>query len=106
MQQLWRAEPFEFEGQHYRAKRTDSMLPPAIVQQPRIPTWVVGLWPRMKSMRRVAQYDGWIPNYAPPGARRDPTSRHALFTPEIAAEAIAWIHAERERRGSPTDRST
>lgn len=100
MQQLWRAEPFELEGQHYRAKRTDSMLPPAVVQQPRIPTWVVGLWPRMKSMRRVARYDGWIPNYAPPGNSPESADEQTrLFTPEIAAEAIAWIHAERERLG-------
>lgn len=100
MQQLWRAEPFEFEGQHYRAKRTDSMLPPAVVQQPRIPTWVVGLWPRMKSMRRVARYDGWIPNYAPPGNSPESADEQTrLFTPAIAAEAIAWIHAERERLG-------
>ncbi|PWC03853.1 LLM class flavin-dependent oxidoreductase [Agromyces badenianii] len=100
MQQLWRAELFEYEGRHFHAKRTDSMLPPAIVQQPRIPTWVVGLWPRMKSMRRVALYDGWIPNYAPPGqAPAGPEEQQALYTPEVAAEAIAWIHAERARLG-------
>ncbi|KRC60411.1 luciferase [Agromyces sp. Root81] len=100
MQQMWKAEPFEFEGQHYRAKRTDSMLPPAIVQEPRIPTWVVGLWPRMKSMRRVARYDGWIPNYAPPGASPSSAEEQTrLFTPEIAAEALAWILAERAELG-------
>ena len=76
------------------------MLPPAIVQQPRIPTWVVGVWPSMKSMRRVARYDGWIPNYAPPGADAiDPLEQQRTYTPEIAAEAIAWIRAERERLG-------
>ena len=100
MQELWQAEPFEFEGVHYRATRTDTMLPPAIVQQPRIPTWVVGVWPSMKSMRRVARYDGWIPNYAPPGADAiDPLEQQRTYTPEIAAEAIAWIRAERERLG-------
>ena len=100
MQELWQAEPFEFEGAHYRAKRTDTMLPPAIVQQPRIPTWVVGVWPSMKSMRRVARYDGWIPNYAPPGADAiDPLEQQRTYTPEIAAEAIAWIRTERERLG-------
>ena len=100
MQELWQAQPFEFEGAHYRAKRTDTMLPPAIVQQPRIPTWVVGVWPSMKSMRRVARYDGWIPNYAPPGADAiDPLEQQRTYTPEIAAEAIAWIRAERERLG-------
>ena len=100
MQELWQAEPFEFEGAHYRAERTDTMLPPAIVQQPRIPTWVVGVWPSMKSMRRVARYDGWIPNYAPPGADAiDPLEQQRTYTPEIAAEAIAWIRAERDRLG-------
>ena len=100
MQELWQAQPFEFEGAHYRAKRTDTMLPPAIVQQPRIPTWVVGVWPSMKSMRRVARYDGWIPNYAPPGADAiDPLEQQRTYTPEIAAQAIAWIRAERERLG-------
>ena len=59
-----------------------------------------GVWPRMKSMRRVARYDGWIPNYAPPGADAiDPLEQQRTYTPEIAAEAIAWIRAERERLG-------
>lgn len=97
---LWQGRPFEYEGAHYRAKRTTTMLPPAIVQQPRIPVWVVGLWPRMKSMRRVVRYDGWIPNFAPPGASPDGSPDQAqLYTPEIAAEAIGWIRAEREAAG-------
>jgi alkanesulfonate monooxygenase SsuD/methylene tetrahydromethanopterin reductase-like flavin-dependent oxidoreductase (luciferase family) len=100
LQHLWRAEPFEYAGRHYRAHRTDEMLPPAIVQEPRIPTWVVGVWPRPRSMRRVAQYDGWIPNYAPPGADGiDPLEQQRTYTPEIAAEAMRWIRAERERIG-------
>jgi alkanesulfonate monooxygenase SsuD/methylene tetrahydromethanopterin reductase-like flavin-dependent oxidoreductase (luciferase family) len=100
LQPLWRGEPFEHEGEHFHVERTDSMLPPAIVQQPRIPTWVVGVWPRMKSMRRVAKYDGWIPNFAPPGAAGiDPLEQQRTYTPEVAAEAIAWIRAERERAG-------
>jgi alkanesulfonate monooxygenase SsuD/methylene tetrahydromethanopterin reductase-like flavin-dependent oxidoreductase (luciferase family) len=100
MQHLWRGKPFEYRGEHFHAHRTHTMLPPPIVQEPRIPTWVVGVWPRMKSMRRVAQYDGWIPNYAPPGAHGvDPDEQGRTYTPEIAAEAIAWIRAEREQAG-------
>ena len=100
LQHLWRGVPFEYEGEHYRAERTGTMLPPAIVQQPRIPTWLVGVWPSMKSMRRVARFDGWIPNYAPPGADAvDPLEQQRTYTPEIAAEAIAWIRTERERLG-------
>lgn len=99
MQQLWQGEPFEYVGEHFHAERTELMLPPAIVQQPRIPTWVVGVWPRMKSMRRVARYDGWIPNYVPPGRTIDPLEQQRTYTPEIAAEAIAWIRDERDRSG-------
>jgi alkanesulfonate monooxygenase SsuD/methylene tetrahydromethanopterin reductase-like flavin-dependent oxidoreductase (luciferase family) len=101
LQHLWRGEPFEYDGEHYRAERTDSMLPPTPVQQPRIPIWLVGVWPRKRSMRRVARFDGWIPNYAPPGAGAgvDPDEQERTYTPEIAAEAIAWIRAERERLG-------
>jgi alkanesulfonate monooxygenase SsuD/methylene tetrahydromethanopterin reductase-like flavin-dependent oxidoreductase (luciferase family) len=100
MQHLWRGEPFEYEGAHFHADRTESMLPPPIVQEPRITTWVVGVWPRMRSMRRVAQYDGWIPNYAPPDADGvDPLEQQRTYTPEIAADAIAWIRAEREKAG-------
>ncbi|WP_173924390.1 LLM class flavin-dependent oxidoreductase [Agromyces sp. Marseille-P2726] len=100
MQRLWQGEPFEYEGEHFRAHRTDTMLPPAIVQRPRITTWVVGVWPRMKSMRRVARYDGWIPNYAPPSASGiDPLEQQRTYTPEITGEAIAWIRTERERLG-------
>lgn len=100
MRQLWQGEPFEYEGEHFRARRTETMLPPAIVQQPRITTWVVGVWPRMRSMRRVARYDGWIPNYAPPNATGiDPLEQQRTYTPDIAAEAITWIRSERERTG-------
>ena len=31
--------------------------------QPRIPIWVVGVWPRPKSMRRVLRCDGIVPQY-------------------------------------------
>lgn len=97
LEQFWQGEPFEYEGEHYRVARAESMLPPPAVQQPRIPVWVVGVWPAPKSMRRVARYDGWLPNFAPPGTDVAPGSPG--FTPEIAAEAVAWIRRERERLG-------
>ena len=100
MQLLWRAQPFAYEGAHFHAHRTHTMLPPPSVQEPRIPTWVVGVWPRMRSMRRVARFDGWIPNYAPAGAGGvDPFEQQRTYTPEIATQAIAWIRTERERAG-------
>jgi len=40
---------------------TDFNPPPPPVQQPRIPIWVVGAWPRPKSLRRALRYDGLLP---------------------------------------------
>jgi alkanesulfonate monooxygenase SsuD/methylene tetrahydromethanopterin reductase-like flavin-dependent oxidoreductase (luciferase family) len=60
-----------YEGQHYRYQtgRMDLTAAGRPVQ-PRIPIWVVGVWPRPKSMRRVLRCDGILPQYAPDG--RDP----------------------------------
>lgn len=56
---LWTGKPFSFEGEHYRVEKM-SMLPKP-VQRPRIPIWVVGVWPKEKSMRRAMKWDGVIP---------------------------------------------
>jgi len=58
---LWRGQPFSYNGNHYKVKETTFYPPPPPVQKPRIPIWVVGAWPRMKSMRRVLRWDGLIP---------------------------------------------
>ena len=42
---LWRGQPFQYAGKHYTIKETSFLPPPAPVQQPRIPIWVVGAWP-------------------------------------------------------------
>ena len=59
---LWRGQPFNYTGKHYQVRETSFQLPPPPVQQPRIPIWVVGAWPRQKSMQRVLRYDGLLPN--------------------------------------------
>lgn len=56
---LWTGRPFSFSGEHYRVDDM-TMLPPP-VQSPRIPVWVVGVWPKTKSMNRAIQWDGIIP---------------------------------------------
>lgn len=56
---LWSGQPFSYDGQHYHIQEMTFLPPP--VQSPRIPIWVVGAWPRMKSMRRTLRYDGIIP---------------------------------------------
>ncbi|WP_427894472.1 LLM class flavin-dependent oxidoreductase [Kribbella sp. GL6] len=100
---LWRDEAFEFSGKHYSARKVADLVPPAPpppVQQPGVPIWVAGGWPRPKSMRRAALQDGWLPNYAPivpPGAQP------GELTPEHLAEGVAWIRRERAAHGLTMD---
>jgi alkanesulfonate monooxygenase SsuD/methylene tetrahydromethanopterin reductase-like flavin-dependent oxidoreductase (luciferase family) len=58
---LWGGQPFSYEGKHYKIKQTAFYPPPPPVQQPRIPIWAVGAWPRMKSMQRALRCDGILP---------------------------------------------
>lgn len=77
---LWKGQPFNYEGKHYTVRELTFTPPPPPVQQPRIPIWVVGVWPRMKSMQRVLRWDGHIHQ----------------GTPDSLKEARAWIEARRE----------
>lgn len=73
---LWRGQPFNYSGKHYQIKETTFQPPPPPLQQPRIPIWAVGAWPRMKSMRRVLRCDGILPTVMEPGsAGRMPTAQ-------------------------------
>ncbi|MEW5871657.1 MAG: LLM class flavin-dependent oxidoreductase [Chloroflexota bacterium] len=58
---LWRGQPFNYNGKHYTVKEIHHFPPPSPVQKPRLPIWVVGAWPRKKSMRRALRYDGLLP---------------------------------------------
>lgn len=58
---LWRGQPFEYAGTHYRVRPSEFLPPPPPVQQPRIPIWVVGAWPSPKSLGRALRYDGVLP---------------------------------------------
>jgi hypothetical protein len=69
---LWRGQPFSYDGKHYQIKPCSFQPPPPPVQQPRIPIWTVGAWPRPKSMRRVLRCDGILPDViGDDGQRRD-----------------------------------
>ena len=46
---LWQGQPFSYQGKHYQVQPTDFLPPPPPLQQPRIPIWVVGAWPKPKS---------------------------------------------------------
>lgn len=47
---LWSGEPFAFAGQYYRFEAFQML--PRPVQQPRIPIWVAGTWPKSRPMER------------------------------------------------------
>ncbi len=80
---LWSGE-LHFEGEHYRFDVTNGPMGPfRPVQQPRPPIWVVGAWPRPKSMRRVLGADGILPNVM------DPTFR--IATPDDVRAIRAWL---------------
>jgi alkanesulfonate monooxygenase SsuD/methylene tetrahydromethanopterin reductase-like flavin-dependent oxidoreductase (luciferase family) len=72
-----------YQGQHYRYQTGRLDLARAVrpVQQ-RIPLWVVGVWPRPKSLRRVLRCDGILPQYQVEG--RDPG-------PEDAGAVRQWL---------------
>jgi alkanesulfonate monooxygenase SsuD/methylene tetrahydromethanopterin reductase-like flavin-dependent oxidoreductase (luciferase family) len=54
------------------------------VQRPRPPVWVVGAWPRPKSMRRIARAaDGILPNVIDPD--------HRAATPDDVRAITAWL---------------
>jgi hypothetical protein len=67
---LWDGQT-SYQGQHYRYQtgRLDLVRAGRPVQQ-RIPLWVVGVWPRPKSLRRVLRCDGILPQFQLDG--RDP----------------------------------
>ena len=69
---LWSGKPFSYKGKHHTLDEMTFLPPP--VQQPRIPIWVTGAWPREKSMSRVVRYDGLLPDkIGASGVREDVT---------------------------------
>jgi hypothetical protein len=89
---LYQRIPFDYDGKHYHLKLTlvDEMhYPPKPVQQPRIPLWCVGIWPRMKSMRRVLKCDGLLP------MKMNEKGELVELTPADIREMKAFIDANR-----------
>lgn len=75
---LWKGQPFSYAGKHYQISPSDFFPPPSPVQQPRIPVWVVGAWPRPKSMQRVLRWDGLLPYV--PGRKLSPADVREMKT--------------------------
>jgi hypothetical protein len=92
---LWTGERFSLDGAHYHVD--NMVLLPRPVQQPRPPIWVVGAWPRPKSMSRAVQYDGLLPNLInPDGPPRE-------VTPDDIAAMRAWVTEHRPAGAGPFD---
>jgi hypothetical protein len=87
---LWEGRR-RFAGRHYRIDLEprgdlDSVGTP--VQRPRIPIWVVGAWPRPRSMRRVLRCDGILPAVMADGGGFRETR------PEDVTAMLAWLQEQ------------
>jgi alkanesulfonate monooxygenase SsuD/methylene tetrahydromethanopterin reductase-like flavin-dependent oxidoreductase (luciferase family) len=91
---LWSGEPFAFHGTHYQMEAMTFL--PTPVQRPRIPIWVVGGWPRERSMSRALRYDGLMPN------KLNPDGTQGEITPADIAAIRAYV-AERRADAAPYD---
>lgn len=82
----WTGEPFRLTGRHHR---TDEMtfLPRPV--RGTIPVWVVGAWPRERSMERVLRHDGLMPN------KLRPEGGQEQVTPDDIRAMADWIRARR-----------
>ena len=90
---LYQRKPFDYAGKHFHMKLTlvDEMhYPPKPIQQPRIPLWVVGVWPRMKSMRRVLKCDGLLPQ------KMSVEGQFEEVTPDDLRQMKAYLDANRK----------
>jgi len=89
---LWSGEVVNHQGTHYTA--LDARFLPRPVQQPRIPIWVGGMWPRKPAFRRAARWDGVYPM-----AIGDTPDDFVPMTPEMLTDILAYVTAYRETDG-------
>jgi alkanesulfonate monooxygenase SsuD/methylene tetrahydromethanopterin reductase-like flavin-dependent oxidoreductase (luciferase family) len=89
---LYQRKQFDYDGKHFHLKLTlmDEMhYPPKPIQQPRIPLWVVGIWPKKKSMQRALKCDGVLVE------NRDPDGKIVDVTPADIRDIKSYIDANR-----------
>lgn len=93
---LWTNKPVRYDGKHYKLREKDFNHPQDSIQKPNVPIWVVGAWPRPKSMARAVKYDGLLAAVKPKG------SGHQAMTAETLKEISAYVQ-ENHRRHTPFD---
>jgi alkanesulfonate monooxygenase SsuD/methylene tetrahydromethanopterin reductase-like flavin-dependent oxidoreductase (luciferase family) len=92
---LWSGETVSFEGRHYRVEEV--AFQPTPVQQPRIPIWVAGAWPRRGPLRRAARFDGSCP------LKVDADGELVVLEPGDVRELRAVVDRHRENPAAPFD---
>jgi alkanesulfonate monooxygenase SsuD/methylene tetrahydromethanopterin reductase-like flavin-dependent oxidoreductase (luciferase family) len=88
---LWRGKPYSFSGQHYTVKKM-TMLPRPL-QKPRIPLWVVGVWPKQKSVNRALKWDGIIVQ-----TYREDKRSMPVTTPDDIRDIKRYVEKHRKKR--------
>jgi len=102
MNGLWRWNLTNYDGKHYKIKNLKNCEffnrhpPPNLIQNPRIPIWVVGAWPWNKSMQRALKYDGLIPTL------KNKQGKFEKVAPEHIREMRDYIKKNRQAN-SPFD---
>ena len=92
---LWRGEPFDYTGQHYRLKPTT--FRPRPIQQPRIPIWVAGRWPHKRPMRRMAHWDGMFPLFGEIDDPADQQARLRQMVMDVQSQRAALLGKDFQR---------
>lgn len=91
---LWQGEPVTFHGAHYRLEAVTFL--PTPVQQPRIPVWTGGAWPRRQPFRRAARWDGVVPMPLGGGPQD-------FLTPDDIRQIHALVSSQRPAGAPPFD---
>jgi alkanesulfonate monooxygenase SsuD/methylene tetrahydromethanopterin reductase-like flavin-dependent oxidoreductase (luciferase family) len=84
---LWSGKPLNYTGKHFTIDNV--AFAPTPVQQPRIPIWIVGVWPHDRSMARAARWDGLIT------AKSSQSGVFDDITPEDIRAMKNWITEHR-----------
>jgi hypothetical protein len=87
---MWSGQPFSYNGEHYHLQ--DITFSPTPIQVPRVPIWVIGAWPRMKSMQRVLRWDGVL------AVKMNADRSFADMTPADIREMKAYIDGQRSEQ--------
>jgi hypothetical protein len=90
LRELWSGrQPHHGPAYEFTSELDDQLVVGRPIQA-QIPIWVIGVWPRPKSMRRVLDCDGVVPQYEVKGYDAEPDDARAVR---------AWLSAH----GKPVD---